>query len=43
MHIYIPTTINDSVSCNTIYDTGAADMYGVDSVFLAHSYTYRYF
>ena len=36
-HIYIPTTINDSVSCNTIYDTGAADMYGVDSVFLAHS------
>ena len=36
-HIYIPTIINDSVSCNTIYDTGAADMYGVDSVFLAHS------
>ena len=25
-HIYIPTIINDSVSCNTIYDTGAADM-----------------
>ena len=36
-HIYIPTTINDSIKCNTIYDTGAANMFGVDSVFLAYS------
>lgn len=35
--IYIPTIINDSIQCNTIYDTGAANMFGVDSVFLAHS------
>lgn len=36
-HIYIPTIINDSIKCNTIYDTGAANLFGVDSVFLAHS------
>lgn len=36
-HIYIPTVINDSIKCNTLYDTGAANMFGVDSVFLAHS------
>lgn len=33
-HIYVPSIINDSVNCNVIYDTGAANMYGVDSVFL---------
>ena len=36
-HIYIPAVINDSIRCNIIYDTGAADMFGVDSVYLAHS------
>ena len=36
-HIYIPVVINDSVECNVIYDTGAAGMFGVDSVFLSHS------
>ena len=36
-HIYIPVVINDSVECNAIYDTGAANMFGVDSVFLSHS------
>lgn len=36
-HIYIPVIINDSIQCNTIYDTGAANMFGVDSVYLAHS------
>ena len=36
-HIYIPTIINGTIKCNTIYDTGAANMFGVDSVFLAHS------
>ena len=33
-HLFVPSIINDSVSCNVIYDTGAANMYGVDSVFL---------
>ena len=36
-HIYIPAVINDSIRCNTIYDTGAADLFGVDSVYMAHS------
>ena len=36
-HLYIPVTINDSIHCNVVYDTGASDMFGVDSVFLAHS------
>lgn len=36
-HIYIPVVINDSVRCNAIYDTGAANLFGVDSVFLLHS------
>lgn len=36
-HIYIPVVINDSIKCNVIYDTGAAGMFGVDSVFLSHS------
>lgn len=36
-HIFVPTIINDSVHCNILYDTGAADMFGVDSVYLAHS------
>lgn len=35
-HIFIPSTINDSVHCNVIYDTGAANMYGVDSVFFQY-------
>ena len=35
-HLFVPSIINDSVSCNVIYDTGAANMYGVDSVFLEH-------
>lgn len=36
-HIFIPSVINDSVHCNVIFDTGAANMYGVDSVFLKQS------
>lgn len=36
-HIFIPSVINDSVHCNVIYDTGAANMFGVDSVFLTQS------
>ena len=36
-HLIVHTTINDSLECNAIYDTGGADMFIVDSVFLAHS------
>lgn len=36
-HIYFPTVINDSIRCNLIFDTGGADIFGVDSVFLAQS------
>ncbi len=36
-HLYVPVTINDSIDCNVVFDTGASDMFGVDSVFLAHS------
>lgn len=36
-HLYIPVTINDSIHCNVVFDTGASDLFGVDSVFLAHS------
>ena len=35
-HLFVPSIINDSVSCIVIFDTGAANMYGVDSVFLEH-------
>ncbi|MBO4658471.1 MAG: hypothetical protein J5637_02490 [Prevotella sp.] len=36
-HLIIHSTINDSVRCNILYDTGGADMFIVDSVYLAHS------
>lgn len=36
-HLIIHSSINDSVGCNILYDTGGADMFIVDSVFLAHS------
>lgn len=36
-HLYIPITINDSINCNVVFDTGASDLFGVDSVFLANS------
>ena len=36
-HIYLPTTINDSVKLNTLFDTGAANIFGVDSVALKQS------
>ena len=36
-HLILQSTINDSVSCNIVYDTGGADMYIVDSVYLLHS------
>lgn len=31
-HIYLQTTINDSVHVNTLFDTGAANIFGIDSV-----------
>ena len=36
-HLYIHSIINDSVHCNAIFDTGAANLFGVDSVFLEQS------
>ena len=36
-HLIIRSTINDTTKCNVIYDTGGADLFGVDSVFLKHS------
>lgn len=36
-HLYFNTTLNDTIRLNIIYDTGASDLFGVDSVWLAHS------
>ncbi|PTL27200.1 hypothetical protein C3V39_09360 [Prevotella sp. oral taxon 820] len=36
-HLYFPAVVNDSIRCNLIFDTGGADIFGVDSVFLAQS------
>ena len=36
-HLIVHSIINDSIECNVLYDTGGADMFIVDSVYLAHS------
>ena len=36
-HLIVRSTINDSINSNIIFDTGAANLFGVDSVFLIHS------
>ena len=36
-HLYVPACVEGSHQANVIYDTGAADMFGVDSVYLLHS------
>ena len=36
-HLYLDVTINNTIPCRVIFDTGGADMFGIDSVFLAHS------
>lgn len=36
-HLYFNATLNDTIRLNIIYDTGGADLFGVDSVWLAHS------
>ena len=36
-HLYLHATINDTIESNIVFDTGAADMFGVDSVWLSHS------
>ena len=36
-HIYLQTTINDKLHVNTLFDTGAANIFGIDSVALAQS------
>ena len=37
-HIILHATINDTIECDVLYDTGAANMFGVDSVWLSHSH-----
>ena len=36
-HIYLQTTVNDSMQVNTLFDTGAANIFGIDSVALTQS------
>lgn len=36
-HLYLDAKVNDSIPCRVIFDTGGADMFGCDSVFLDHS------
>ena len=36
-HLYLDAKINNSILSKVIFDTGGADMFGIDSVFLAHS------
>lgn len=36
-HIYLQTTINDKLHVNTLFDTGAANIFGIDSVALTQS------
>ena len=37
-HMILHATINDTIECDILYDTGAANMFGVDSVWLSHSH-----
>ncbi len=36
-HLYLDAKVNNSTQCRVVFDTGGADMFGIDSVFLAHS------
>lgn len=36
-HMFLDATVNDKYRCNVIFDTGGADMFGIDSVYLATS------
>ena len=36
-HLFVQATVNDSVDCRVVFDTGAANILGVDSVFLTQS------
>lgn len=36
-HLIVRSTINDSIDSNIVFDTGAANLFGVDSVFLINS------
>ena len=37
-HLYFQASINDTLNGNIVYDTGGSDIFGVDSVFFAHSF-----
>ncbi len=36
-HIYVPATLNGTLSCHVLYDTGGSQLLCIDSVYLAHS------
>ena len=36
-NLFVQATVNDSVDCRVVFDTGAANILGVDSVFLTQS------
>lgn len=36
-HLFVNATINDTVNSNVVFDTGGADLFGVDSVWLNQS------
>ena len=36
-HLFFEGVINDTLDCNILFDTGAANLFGVDSVYLDHS------
>ncbi len=37
-HLYVQATINDTVDLDIVFDTGAADICGVDRVWLTHGH-----
>ena len=36
-HLFFEGVVNDTLDCNILFDTGAANLFGVDSVYLDHS------
>lgn len=36
-HLILHATINDTIDCDILYDTGAANIFGVDSIWISHA------
>lgn len=36
-HLFFEGVVNDTLDCNILFDTGAANLFGVDSVYMDHS------